>query len=158
MTWALPTVSGMTPQVSGVASLSSRQILAGARLLSHRSTAIRPAAQRCLTVRTLASRGYSDQGYGNSQGFHSSAAYRQVSTSASASVSCCCKHLVSCLSFTKWLFDCQMLVPCRQSLMLLGFHCVVVCGCEPVHTPFYFAFPQLPDVQLTDHCSLCVGC
>ncbi|KAL3136406.1 hypothetical protein ABBQ38_005663 [Trebouxia sp. C0009 RCD-2024] len=78
MTWALPTVSGMTPQFGGVASLSSKQLLAGARLLAHHSTAARPAAQRCLSVRAMSSRGYSDNGYGHSQGFHSSAAYRQA--------------------------------------------------------------------------------
>ena len=89
MTWALPNVSGMTPQLSGVASLSSKQILAGARLLSQHSTAVRPVTHRCLAVRALAGRGHSDNGYGYSQGFHSSAGYRQVSTSASTSVSCC---------------------------------------------------------------------
>ena len=93
MTWALPTVSGMAPQLRGVASLSSKQILSGVRLqLSQHST---PVAQRFLAVRTFASRGHSDNGYGNSHGYHSSVAYRQVSTSALASVSCCFLHTFS---------------------------------------------------------------
>ncbi|KAL0035597.1 hypothetical protein WJX79_001244 [Trebouxia sp. C0005] len=75
MTWALPTVTGMTPHLR-VASLSSKQILAGSRVpLAQLSTAARPAVQRCLPVRALAGPGYSrDTGYG----FHSGSSYRQA--------------------------------------------------------------------------------
>lgn len=132
MTWALPTVSGMTPQFGGVASLSSKQLLAGARLLAHHSTAARPAAQRCLSVRAMSSRGYSDNGYGHSQGFHSSAAYRQVSTSASASVSCCFGHPLFVHSPSiKWRIGCnsQHLVAEPSCYLVLQhlFHSLTCC-------------------------------
>lgn len=72
----------MSPHLR-VASLSSKQTLAGSRVpLAQLSTAARPAVQRCLSVRALAGSGHSrDSGYG----FHSGSSYRQVSTSAAAS-------------------------------------------------------------------------
>ena len=114
MTWALPTVSGMAPQVRGVASLSSKQILSGVRLqLSQHSTPVHSVAQRCSSVRCLASRGYSDNGYGSNHGYHSSVGYRQVSTSALASVSCCFIHflLPTCINIPKIAFVLALAVP-----------------------------------------------